>query len=70
MSITPENSVLIVIDVQGKLAYLMQEKELLFKSIRGLIQTAYHLDIPFLYTEQVPEIVQQPDYDSALASLK
>ena len=50
-----KNSVLIVIDVQGKLAYLMHEKDKLFKNIQGLIRAMQYLNIPILYTEQVPE---------------
>ncbi len=52
---TPENTVLLVIDVQGRLAYLMHEKEKIFKHIQALIQMARHLSIPIIYTEQVPE---------------
>ena len=48
------NSVLLVIDVQGKLAHLMHDKDRLFKNIQGLIKAAHHLDIPVLCTEQVP----------------
>ena len=51
----PGKSVLLVIDVQGKLAYLMHEKENLFKHIQGLIKMAGYLKIPILVTEQVPE---------------
>ena len=54
-TLSPDNSALIVIDMQGRLAYLMEEKELLFRSIRGAIQLAYHLNIPVIYTEQVPD---------------
>lgn len=46
---------MLVIDVQGKLAELMHEKESLFKNIGILIQAAQLLDIPILWTEQMPE---------------
>jgi nicotinamidase-related amidase len=46
---------LIVVDVQGKLAQLAVDKELLFKNIRILIQAARVLDIPILWCQQVPE---------------
>lgn len=52
---TPNQSVLVVIDVQGRLAYLMHDKEVLFKHIQALIQAADHLGIPVLFTEQVPQ---------------
>jgi len=46
---------LIVVDVQGKLAQLMVDKEALFKNIRILIQAARILDLPILWCQQVPE---------------
>ncbi|MBM4025485.1 MAG: hydrolase [Planctomycetes bacterium] len=46
---------LIVVDVQGKLAQLMVDKEALFKNIRILIQSARILDIPILWCQQAPE---------------
>lgn len=50
-----QNSCLVVIDVQGKLAQLMFDKESLFKNVRILIQAARILDIPILWCQQVPE---------------
>jgi nicotinamidase-related amidase len=46
---------LIVVDVQGKLAQFMVDKEALFKNIRILIQAARILRIPLLWCQQVPE---------------
>ena len=46
---------LVIIDVQGKLAGLMHEKETLFKNIRILIQAAEILDIPIAWYEQKPQ---------------
>ena len=46
---------LVVVDVQGKLAQLMVDKEALFKNIRILIQAAQILEIPILWCQQVPE---------------
>ena len=48
-------SILIVIDVQGKLAELVHDRDKTYDNIRGLIQTARALDVPILWTEQVPE---------------
>jgi nicotinamidase-related amidase len=45
---------LVVVDVQGKLAQLMHDKETFFKNIRILIQAAKILDIPILWCQQVP----------------
>jgi nicotinamidase-related amidase len=45
---------LVVVDVQGKLAQLMVDKEALFKNIRILIQAAKILEIPILWCQQVP----------------
>ena len=45
---------LVVVDVQGKLAQLMIDKETLFKHIKILIQAAKILDIPILWCQQVP----------------
>lgn len=50
-----QNACLVVVDVQGKLAQLMVDKESLFRNIRILIQSAKILDIPILWCQQVPE---------------
>lgn len=52
---SPEESVLLIVDVQGKLAQLMYRKEEMFLNLTRLIQAAQHLNIPVIYTEQVPE---------------
>ena len=48
-------SLLLVIDVQGNLAYRMHDQTNLFKNIQKLIQGAEILGIPIIYTEQAPE---------------
>jgi nicotinamidase-related amidase len=48
------NTALIIIDVQGKLADLMYEKETLFKNLTQLVKGALLLKIPILMTEQNP----------------
>lgn len=50
-----ENCSLVIIDVQGKLAQVMYEKELLFKNIQILIKSAKILNIPLLWCQQVPK---------------
>ena len=49
-----EKTVLVIIDVQGKLASLMYKKERLFKNLQTLIKGAKILGLPILLTEQVP----------------
>jgi nicotinamidase-related amidase len=53
--LSQNNCCLVVVDVQGKLAQLMHDKETLFKNIRILIQSAKILNIPVLWCQQVPE---------------
>ena len=50
-----EHSLLIVIDVQGKLAELVQDSERVQDNIEILIQGMKILDIPVLATEQYPK---------------
>jgi nicotinamidase-related amidase len=45
---------LVVVDVQGKLAQLMTDKETLFRNVKILIQAAKILEIPILWCQQVP----------------
>ena len=49
-----ENTVLLLIDIQGKLAHLMHAKESLFDSLQKLIKGIQVLDIPILWVEQNP----------------
>jgi nicotinamidase-related amidase len=46
---------LVVVDVQGKLARLMHEKQALFENIRILIKSARILDIPIVWCQQCPD---------------
>lgn len=46
---------IVIIDVQGKLAEIMQDSDKLFKNIEILIKGAQLLDIPIIWTEQLPE---------------
>ncbi|MFA5239774.1 MAG: hydrolase [Phycisphaerae bacterium] len=50
-----ENCLLVVVDVQGKLATLMHDRDTLFKNIQILIKAAKILDIPILWCQQVPD---------------
>lgn len=53
--LTIENTVLVVVDVQGKLAGLMYRKEGLFENLSRLIKGAGLLQIPIVLTEQYPK---------------
>jgi nicotinamidase-related amidase len=50
-----ENAVLLIVDVQGKLARMMYQRDELIRHIGGLIQVADFLEIPILITEQAPD---------------
>ena len=52
--LTSENTLLLVVDVQGRLAHVMNAKEVLFKSIVNMINGARILGIKTLLTEQNP----------------
>ncbi len=51
---TRENSVLMVIDVQGKLAQIVHEHEQLIRSLEIIIQGMHALNVPILWIEQTP----------------
>ncbi len=51
---TPENSIFILIDVQGKLSEIVYESESVMKSLEVLIQGMNTLDVPILWMEQIP----------------
>ena len=52
---TNDNTILLLIDVQGQLAQLMHEKEKMFKSLGTLIQGMKILEVPILWMEQIPK---------------
>ncbi len=51
---TSDNSVMLLVDVQGQLAQLMYEKENLFKSLELMIKGMKILNVPILWMEQIP----------------
>lgn len=53
--LTPETTLLVVIDVQGNLARVVAESEAVIKAVQQLVQGAGLLEIPVLLTAQVPE---------------
>ena len=52
--LTIENAVLVVVDVQGKLAQVMHDKESLFRNLQRMVRGAQILGLPILWCEQNP----------------
>ncbi|MCF6300521.1 MAG: hydrolase [Proteobacteria bacterium] len=50
-----QDSALIVIDVQGRLAHLMHKKKRLFKQLKIMIKAAQILELPIFWLEQYPQ---------------
>ena len=50
-----EDSVIVLIDVQGKLAELMSEKDQLYRQLQILLRGARSLGVPVLWLEQYPK---------------
>ena len=50
-----DNTVFLLVDVQGKLAHSMHAKENLFKNLRKLVKGMRVLEIPILWAEQNPK---------------
>ena len=50
-----DKTCLVVVDVQGKLAQLMEGKERLFQGIETLIKAFTLLDLPILWCQQCPD---------------
>lgn len=55
MSLVKEQSVLVIVDVQGKLAKIMSDSEGLIERLGVLIDGAKLLDIPIIWLEQLPD---------------
>ena len=53
--LSPETSLLVVIDVQGNLARVVADSESAIRAVEQLVQGASLLEIPVLLTAQVPE---------------
>lgn len=50
-----DDTLLLVIDVQGNLAQAMHEKDALFENLRKLIRGSQILELPIMVTEQIPQ---------------
>src|SRR5699024_872091 len=53
--ISVEDTALVVIDVQGKLADIVHESEFVLEQMENLIKGAQKLDVPIIWIEQYPE---------------
>lgn len=54
-TVKAEDSVLVLVDIQGKLARLMNNKEGLYSQLGKLVQGALLFDIPIVWMEQIPD---------------
>ena len=54
MSLISEQSVLVVVDVQGKLAQIMANSERMISQLEVLIKGAKLLNVPIVWLEQIP----------------
>lgn len=50
-----KNAVLVIIDVQGKLAQIMHDRDNLFRNLHILVSGIKLLNIPIIWMEQVPD---------------
>ncbi len=50
-----ENSLLVVIDIQGTLAQKMHDKPFFIENLKKMIKGAQILNVPLLVTEQIPQ---------------
>ncbi|MFA5137824.1 MAG: hydrolase [Elusimicrobiota bacterium] len=50
-----DHAVLVVVDVQGRLATLMHDADSLFRNVRNAIRGAKALGLPVLWNEQLPD---------------
>ena len=52
---TKDNTVLALIDIQGKLAQMMYKKDDLFNALQTLIKGMNILNVPVIWVEQIPD---------------
>ncbi|MGR5064741.1 hydrolase [Photobacterium sp. DNB22_13_2] len=52
--LTTNDTALVIVDVQGKLAQIMDSKDTLFKNLETVVKGAKILDIPIIWVEQIP----------------
>ena len=52
--LTLDNAVLVIVDVQGRLAQLMDDRETLYANLQRMVRGAKALELPILWAEQNP----------------
>lgn len=52
--LNPQSTVLILIDIQGRLAHLMHDHQILFDKLQQIVKGCQILDIPIIWLEQNP----------------
>jgi len=52
---TTDNALLLIVDIQGRLARLMHESEVMIDQCRRLIQGCRLLELPVVWAEQLPD---------------
>ncbi|MBN2225936.1 MAG: hydrolase [candidate division Zixibacteria bacterium] len=50
-----DNAALVIVDIQGKLASLMYQKEIFYDNVVRMIKGARLLNIPIIWNEQLPD---------------
>ncbi len=67
--IDSEQCILVLVDVQRKLAQHMHEKDILVRNLANAIEGALMLDIPVIWTEQAPDKLGRtvPELENLLA---
>ncbi|OAN11505.1 hydrolase [Photobacterium jeanii] len=50
-----DNTALVIIDVQGKLAQIMDQHQALFEQLETMVKGAQILQLPILWVEQIPD---------------
>jgi nicotinamidase-related amidase len=53
--LTSDNAFLLIVDVQGKLAQLMANREILFANLQRMVKGALALELPIVWAEQLPD---------------
>ncbi len=55
INLNKENSILMIIDIQERLAPVIEGRDLIVKNTKILLETAKELELPVIITEQYPE---------------
>ncbi|NMP16459.1 isochorismatase family protein [Thalassotalea sp. Y01] len=53
----PNNTAFVLVDVQGRLATLMYDKQSLFSNLQKLIKSLQILGVPIIWLEQMPQAI-------------